>query len=83
MTQAFRDLPYGPGNPAPLNEYHARVKPPEIHNVSREIGRNALRWYEDCYNTLCQCGNTVMFSCIIRLARDKGGPSKGGFLNNR
>ena len=41
MTQAFREIPYGPGNPTPLNQDYVGVKPSQIHNVSREIGRNA------------------------------------------
>ena len=32
--------PYGRGNSTLLNEDCARVEPSEIHNVSREIGRN-------------------------------------------
>ena len=31
-------FPYGTGNSTPLNQYCARVKPSETHNVSREIG---------------------------------------------
>ena len=31
--------PCGLGNSTPVNEDHARVKPLEIHNVSRGIGR--------------------------------------------
>ena len=32
--------PCAPGNSTPLNSDYARVKPCEIHNVSREIGHS-------------------------------------------
>ena len=37
--KTFREIPYGPGNSTPFNLDYARVKPCEIYNVSREIGR--------------------------------------------
>ena len=36
-------IPYGQENSTPLNWDYPRVKPSEIHNVSREIGRNRHR----------------------------------------
>ena len=40
--------PYGHENSTPLNKDSDRVKPSEIHNLSREIGRTARLSRHDC-----------------------------------
>ena len=40
LDSNFQGIPYGPGNSTPEKYHCARVKPSEIHNVSREIGRS-------------------------------------------
>ena len=41
MTQTFREIPCAHEDSTPLNQEYAQVKPPETHNVSREIGRTS------------------------------------------